>query len=77
MPHSGETLPIEPVILSFTEQSLIGSKMGDVVLKKDIPWIIDLYQQQRLRLNELISNRWRLEQVNVAIADTKSSVIVF
>jgi S-(hydroxymethyl)glutathione dehydrogenase/alcohol dehydrogenase len=37
----------------------LGSKMGDVVIQRDIPWLIDLYQQGRLKLDELISGRWR------------------
>ena len=56
--------------------------MGDVVLSRDIPWMVDLYQQGRLKLDELISGRWSLDQINEAIADTKTgaarrNVIVF
>jgi Zn-dependent alcohol dehydrogenase len=71
MPHSGETSAYEPVILAATGQSLTGSFMGDVVLARDIPWIADLYRQGRLKLDELISGRWTLDQINAAIADTK------
>ena len=44
--------------------------------------MVDLYQQGRLKLDELVSGRWWLEQINEAIADTKSgnarrNVIVF
>jgi S-(hydroxymethyl)glutathione dehydrogenase / alcohol dehydrogenase len=46
--------------------------MGDVVIKRDIPWMVDLYQQGRLKLDELISGRWTLDQINEAIADTKT-----
>jgi Zn-dependent alcohol dehydrogenase len=53
-------------------QGLVGSKMGDVVIKRDIPWMVDLYQQGRLKLDELISGRWTLDQINEAIADTKT-----
>ena len=61
---------------------MIGSKMGDVVIQRDIPWMVDLYRQGRLKLDELISGRWRLDQINEAIADTKAggakrNVIVF
>lgn len=82
MPHSGATANYEPVILSFVGQGMIGSKMGDVVIQRDIPWMVDLYQQGRLKLDELISNRWSLHQINEAIADTKTgsakrNVIVF
>ncbi len=72
MPHSGASSSYEPVILAATGQSLTGSYMGDVVLARDIPWIADLYRQGRLKLDELISGRWRLDQINDAIADTKS-----
>ncbi|WP_088651700.1 alcohol dehydrogenase catalytic domain-containing protein [Marinibacterium profundimaris] len=71
MPHGGQMAEYEPVTLSFAGQKIIGSKMGDVVIRRDIPWMVDLYQQGRLKLDELISGRWRLEQINEAIADTK------
>lgn len=82
MPHSGATAEYEPVMLAAVGQGLIGSKMGDVVIQRDIPWMIDLYQQGRLKLDELISNRWKLDQINDAIADTKTgsakrNVIIF
>lgn len=72
MPHSGTQSSYEPVILAAVGQGMIGSKMGDVVIQRDIPWIVDLYVQGRLKLDELISGRWRLDQINDAIADTKS-----
>ncbi len=72
MPHSGDKASYEPVIIAATGQAMIGTKMGDVVLKRDIPWMIDLYQQGRLKLDELVSGRYSLEQINEAIADTRT-----
>jgi len=82
MPHSGAMSSYEPVMLAATGQGMVGSKMGDVVIQRDIPWMVDLYAQGRLKLDELISGRWRLDQINEAIEDTKSgaarrNVIVF
>lgn len=82
MPHSGDMSSYEPVTMAFMGQGIIGSKMGDVVIQRDIPWMVDLYQQGRLKLDELISGTWRLDQINEAIADTKTgaarrNVIVF
>ncbi|WP_224824825.1 zinc-binding dehydrogenase [Cognatishimia sp. MH4019] len=82
MPHSGQASSYEPVILAATGQGMVGSKMGDVVIQRDIPWMVDLYQQGRLKLDELISGRWSLDQINEAIEDTKGgaakrNVIVF
>ncbi len=72
MPHSGAKSAYEPVILAATGQSLTGSLMGDTVLARDIPWIADLYKQGRLNLDELISGRWSLDEINEAIADTRT-----
>jgi len=72
MPHSGQKSSYEPVVLAAVGQGMVGSKMGDVVIQRDIPWMVDLYSQGRLKLDELISGRWKLEQINEAIADTKT-----
>ncbi|MGJ8602875.1 MAG: alcohol dehydrogenase catalytic domain-containing protein [Marivita sp.] len=72
MPHSGAMAEYEPVVLAYMAQGMIGSKMGDVVIRRDIPWLADLYSQGRLKLDELVSGRWSLEQINDAIEDTKA-----
>lgn len=82
LPHFGSNATYSPLIMADVGQSILGSKMGDVVIKRDIPWMVGLYQQGRLKLDELISGRWTLDQVNEAIADTmtgnaRRNVIVF
>ncbi len=82
MPAVGATSSYEPVNFAAAGQAMIGSKMGDAVIKRDIPWMVDLYGQNRLKLDELISKRWAFDQINEAIDDTKSgsarrNVIVF
>ena len=72
MPHSGDKSSYEPVMMAAVGQGMVGSKMGDVVIQRDIPWMVDLYEQGRLKLDELISGRWELGQINEAIADTKT-----
>lgn len=72
MPHASGMAEYNPMGMSYQGQSLVGSKMGDVVIQRDIPWMIDLYEQGRLKLDELISGRWTLDQINDAIADTKT-----
>jgi len=72
MPHGGEKASYAPDMMAATGQGIIGTKMGDVVLKRDIPWMIDLYQQGRLKLDELVSGRWTLAQINEAIDDTRT-----
>jgi S-(hydroxymethyl)glutathione dehydrogenase / alcohol dehydrogenase len=48
----------------------------------DIPRLLDLYRQGRLKLGELVTKTYRLEEVNDAFADmtagaTARSLIVF
>ena len=82
MPPTGALSSYEPDTLASKNQSLVGTKMGNTVLARDIPWLTDAYLQGRLKLDELISNRWSLDEINDAIAHTKSgkarrNVIVF
>jgi S-(hydroxymethyl)glutathione dehydrogenase/alcohol dehydrogenase len=82
MPHSGAESHYEAGSFAAAGQAMIGSKMGETVIRRDIPWMVDLYGQGRLKLDELISGRWSLDQINEAIADTRSgaarrNVIVF
>jgi Zn-dependent alcohol dehydrogenase len=72
MPKAGDKASYEPSMLAAVGQAMVGSKMGDVVIKRDIPWMIDLYQQGRLKLDELVSQTWSLDQINEAIENTKS-----
>jgi S-(hydroxymethyl)glutathione dehydrogenase/alcohol dehydrogenase len=82
MPPSGVIAGYEPGNMAAAGQRMVGSKMGDVVLSRDIPWMIELYRQGRLKLNELISKRWTLDTINEALDDTRSgsakrNVIIF
>ena len=82
MPHGDKVTSFSPLIMADQGQGFIGSKMGNMVIKRDIPWIVDMYQQGRLKLDELVSKRWKLEEINDAIADTlggaaRRNVIVF
>lgn len=82
MPASDAVARYSPDAFASQSQGMIGSKMGNAVLARDIPWLVDLYMQGRLKLDELVSRHWTLDQINDAIADTKSgnarrNVIVF
>ena len=72
MPATGAKSEYEAANFAAVGQSMIGSKMGDAVIQRDIPWMVDMYSQGRLKLDELISGRWSLDQINEAIEDTKS-----
>lgn len=82
MPPSGVFGEYDPGTLAGWSQKIIGSKMGSAQVARDIPYLVTLYQEGRLKLDELVTGRFALEQINEAIASTKRgealrNVIVF
>jgi Zn-dependent alcohol dehydrogenase len=72
LPHATDKASYSPLGMANASQGILGTMMGDTVISRDIPWMVDMYEQGRLKLDELISNRFTLEQINEAIASTKS-----
>lgn len=68
MPATGVTASFDPGGFAADGQRVLGSKMGSARPRIDVPRIIDLYKQGRLKLDELITGRYRLEQINDAVA---------
>lgn len=74
-----------PLLLAHTvwnERRILGSSMGSTRLSVQVPQLVDLYQSGRLQLDELISRRYPLEEINEAIAgmergEALRNVIVF
>ena len=82
IPESGVMAEYDPVELSTRGQRIVGSKMGSTRIRQDIPKLAKLYGDGRLKLDDLISGRYPLAEINAAIAATKSgqslrNVIVF
>ncbi len=82
MPPSGAMAAFEAVNIADSGKKLIGSKMGSTRLQTDMPGLVELYHQGRLKLDELVSNRYPLERINDAIdsvrrGDALRNVIVF
>ena len=70
LPESGATFSV-PVWSFINECRITGSLMGSTRLSVEVPHLVDLYQHQRLKLDELISARYPLEQINEAIESTE------
>ena len=82
MPGVRDTAPIRIFDVVWSEQRILGSRMGSTRLHVDIPRLVDLYLHGRLKLDELITARYPLDQINDAIASMQSgealrNVIVF
>jgi len=82
MPADGVMSEFELVELASRNQRILGSKMGMSHIDVDVPRLVALYREGRLKLNELITGRYRLDEINEAIADVRGgaalrNVIVF
>jgi S-(hydroxymethyl)glutathione dehydrogenase/alcohol dehydrogenase len=82
MTASGVRTAFEPLNFANDCQQVLGSKMGGTRLKVDVPRLVELYEQGRLKLDELITGRYPLEEINEAIASVRRgealrNVIVF
>jgi S-(hydroxymethyl)glutathione dehydrogenase / alcohol dehydrogenase len=56
--------PITPYAFAVGEKVLKGTWYGSVRPSVDFPWLVDLYLQGRLKIDELVSRTWRLDEVN-------------
>ena len=72
MPPSGTVVGYDPTTLAAMNQKILGSRMGETVLARDIPWLIEQWRAGRLKLAELVSGRYPLERIEEAFAATRS-----
>ena len=77
---SGTNLPGS--VITRTEKVIRGSFYGSVNTQRDFPMFIDLYRAGKLKLDELVTRRYALDEINEAYAnmlkgDVARGVIVF
>jgi Zn-dependent alcohol dehydrogenase len=82
MPAAGVAAAFDPTELAHDGRRILGSKMGSARPAHDVPKLVELYARGRLKLDELISGRYTLEEINEAVASTTRgaalrNVIVF
>lgn len=82
MPPTGDTVDVDVGNVAAAGQRILGSKMGSTRLRVDIPKLVALYEQGRLKLDELITGRYSLDQINEAIDEVRvdkalRNVIIF
>jgi Zn-dependent alcohol dehydrogenase len=71
MPASGVLSEFDPGLLAGGSQRILGSKMGSARIGEDIPRLIALYRAGGLKLDEMISGRYPLAEINEAIASVR------
>ncbi|MFV0475004.1 MAG: alcohol dehydrogenase catalytic domain-containing protein [Pikeienuella sp.] len=74
MAASGELSTFDPLILSDAGRRIIGSKMGSSVIERDIPALVRSYLDGRLKLDELVTGRFALHEINEALDRTRAGI---
>ena len=82
MPREGACAPLPIGQFVYDGQRILGSNLGSTRLGVDIPRLVRLYQEGRLKLEELITARYPLEGINDAIesmerGEALRNVIIF
>jgi Zn-dependent alcohol dehydrogenase len=82
MPAEGVKAEFEALDLADNGIRVVGSKMGSTHLAVDVPRLIEFYEGGKLKLDQLVTGRYPLADINEAIADvargeTLRNVIVF
>ena len=78
----GDLTAVRTMTLPFEEKTLTGSYFGSCVPRIDFPRMLGLYMQGKLKLDELITRRYSIDEAPQAFADLESGrnargVIVF
>jgi len=78
----GKKVEIDAADLTLNEKKITGSNMGSNRFRFDMPKYIEYYLDGRLKLDEMISSRIKLDEINVAFdllrkGEAARQVIVF
>ncbi len=82
MPAEGVTSEYDILTIANDTKRILGSKMGSSNIHVDLPNLVVMYKQGRLKLDELVTGRYELDQINEAIdqvnrGEALRNVIVF
>ena len=64
LPNPQKMWPLQAVSLIAEERTVKGSYVGSCVPSRDIPRFVTMYQQGNLPVNELLSERLKLSEIN-------------
>ena len=62
--------------LTFYQKSIRGAVFGGSNPRFEIPWLLGMWEQGKLNLDGLITNRYKLEEINAAYADQRAGNVI-
>jgi len=70
--RAGDAASFKPMTMVFEEKTLQGSYFGSCVPRIDFPRMLQLYMAGRLKLDELITRRYAIDEAPQAFADLQA-----
>lgn len=67
-----DSITVNPVTMMFSEKGVKGSLLGSSLSVRDIPRLVDMWRAGRLPLDEMVTARRPLAEVNEAVADAEA-----
>ena len=64
-----ERIHVPALELDFFQKRIQGALFGASSPSRDIPWMLDMYQNGQLQLDELITTTYDLDDINEGYAD--------
>lgn len=64
-----ESVELNVFMLPVLEKRLLGCWYGGAHVHRDLPRLLSLYNEKKLKLDELVTRTYRLEEINQAFAD--------
>ena len=71
VPPAGAMVSVPGMLLPLAEKSIVGSLYGSANMTRDVPRLIDLYRVGKLKLDELITRTYQLDDINLGYDDMR------
>jgi Zn-dependent alcohol dehydrogenase len=68
-PMAVSSIPVSPFILAMFQKRLQGCPYGMMSPSADVPRLLAMYENGQLKLDELVTASYSLEEINVGYAD--------
>jgi len=75
-PATTRAIPISPLMLVLYQKTLMGTLYGDSQPLNDVPNLLKMYKAGKIKLDELVSRTYTLDQINEAYADLIAGRII-
>jgi S-(hydroxymethyl)glutathione dehydrogenase / alcohol dehydrogenase len=66
VPPTGQTIPLDVRPIVTGERAIVGSSYGSARTREDLPRLVALYRAGKLKIDELITKRYGLDEANEA-----------